>query len=163
MKTRVRCTGIMLSVLLVPPWPSVVSANPIAVTPWGLYLAPALFIVEGIVIVLLAKRSAPYPVRFVAIWFLVTLSTFVGLVLGAAPRGMESEAATIVAFAVGECIVMIVEAGAIWLLLRWRFLARNLSAPPSFPRALVYSVIANLVSLGGGALLVVIIDNLSLS
>jgi uncharacterized protein YjeT (DUF2065 family) len=143
MKIRPRIT--LLSVLLILCLPSVSFADPKAISPAPFILAPLFLILEGVVIAFLARPSAPYRIRFIVVWFFVTLFTFLGLTLWATTRKTPI---TIPEFILAECLVTVLEGGAIYYLLRWRFLARNLSAPPSIYRALIYSIVANIVSLG---------------
>jgi hypothetical protein len=144
---------LIFSVILIFCMPSVCNANPIRMPIAPFILIPLFLIMEGVIIVFLAKSSEPYRIRFIIIWFFITLLTLAGLYTGLAFISMhihqENTIAHIVSLILGECIVALVEGLIIWCLLRWRFLARNLSTPPSLYRAIVYSVFANVASLGG--------------
>ena len=140
MRIRQRVTLLFVSLILCLP--SVALADPQVMSPAPFFLAPLFLVLEGIIIVFLAKRSAPYRIRFITLWFFVTLITFLCLLLWSR---MSKTPISFPAFLFAEILITIVEAAAIYYMLRWSFLARNLATPPSFSRALIYSVIANIV------------------
>jgi len=141
--------GLIAAILSVP---SICLANPIMFNPMPFVVVPALLVAEGIIITVLARRSEPYRLRFVGTWFLVTLITFFGLLAGveSVTRGENSAIVITLKLFLGECFVTVIEAAAIWLLLRWKFTVRNVSGAPSPRTALIYSAIVNAVSFAGG-------------
>ena len=129
------------------------------VMPAAPLIAVSLFflVLEGIVIVLLAKSSALYRIRFIAVWFFVTLTTWIGLVawLRFIPglfRAIDLFPNDVLFILSGECIVVLIEGAILWRLLQWRFVARNPASHPSLRRAMELSLIVNVVSFGGSIL-----------
>jgi uncharacterized protein YjeT (DUF2065 family) len=122
-------------------------------------IAVSLFflVVEGIIIVLQVKSSALYRIRFIIIWFFVTLTTWMGLYawLRFMPglfRAIDLLPNDVLLVLSGECLVVLIEGLVLWRLLQWRFVARNTTSHPSLRRAMGLSLAVNVVSLGGSIL-----------
>ncbi len=133
----------ILAIVIILCLPSISFADPIAMSPAPFVLTPLFLILEGVLIVLLARRSLLYQIRFIVLWFFVTLVTFLGFMAWARMCGPITLSGSLLS----ECFIVVVEAGAIYIMLRWSFLARNLEAAPSITRALMYSLAANVLSL----------------
>jgi hypothetical protein len=147
---RYRYQVIALSLLAPLIAPRLSLANPDVMPKAPFIVLPLLLILEGFIIAYLAKSSKVYLIRFVMIWFFVTLLTW--LLFLASVALLQKMASDILLIVIGELVVVLIEAWAIFLLLRWKFLARNTKKSPSYVNCLVYSLIANLVSFGGGYL-----------
>lgn len=108
----------------------------------------ALLFSEGIVIAALARPSHVYRMRFASVWFFVTLLTWIPFF--ASLVYLHRFAGILIGVAIGETAVVMLEAGAIWVMLRVPFFARQTANPPSPLCTLYYSAVANAVSLCGG-------------
>ena len=147
---RNRYQIIALSLLTILLLPQLSLADPMVMSAASFIFIPLLLVLEGIIISFLARSSRVYRVRFVAVWFFVTLVTLVPLFASSAY--LENMTGNTISVLIAEIIVVIIEAWAIFLLLRWKFLSANIKKSPSYGRWLIYSLIANLVSFGGSYL-----------
>jgi hypothetical protein len=147
---RDRCQVIALSLLTLLIAPRLSFADPMVMPRAPFTFVPLLLLLEGFIIVYLAKSYKDYLIRFVVVWFFVTLLTW--LPFFASQVFLTKLKGAIIAIAIGELVVVLIEAWTIYLFLRWEFLARNTKDYPSYWRCVVYSVIANLVSIRSGYL-----------
>jgi len=140
-----------LSILLFPLSPM---ANPIVEhvshhPDYAQFLAiPAILVMEGVILAILAKESRPYFFRFVSTWTLLTTITFILLMIV-----IELAGGAAIACILGEITVTVTEGVALYYLLRFQKLTREPESAPSFVRSLLYSLIANAFSFIGGDLI----------
>lgn len=155
MKNRIYMAVLLAATSLF--FPSLLLANPIVEGFWInpdyvlLYSVPFLLVMEGVILATLAKKSMPYFYRFVCAWALITTVTF--LLLMASLEGINYSIGGSVGVC-GEAVVTIIEAIALYCLLRSQKISREPEYAPSFVQCLLYSLIANTFSFTGGFLAV---------
>jgi len=140
-------------------FPDAVTANPVPVNvpfqpqpPSHFPVIPSLLLfLEGIVLVSLARSTDIYRLRFVIAWFAVTFVTWRAFVIML--EYLSKMLMITASLTLGEIIVVLIEAPAIYAMLRLKIFVRQQSNAPSLISALWFSLVANLVSFGASFLL----------
>jgi len=145
---------ILLAVAFIISSPSMAFANPKKIAVASCFFTPLLLVAEGIVIAYLSKLQKPFELRFITVWFFVTFITWM-LFMASLPT-LQTIFGSTISVAVGEVVVILVEATIIFLLLRWNYLAKQLIKPPDVLASLRYSSFANVVSFAGSVLAIFI-------
>ncbi len=155
---------ILLLFLLMPV---VAYADPIyiVISPYPYLLLPVFLVAESAVMTYLVWASDPHLLRFILMWTALSAFTFSALLQVLFFTSQHSWLLSLEDFAnfasstmpfssiaMGEAAVIVIEAFALYVFLRWKVLARRTEAAPSLGRTLGYSCAANLVS-GLGSLL----------
>lgn len=155
MKKIIKTENIILfAALCILSFPNIALANPMKIAVATCFFTPLLLVAEGVVIAYLAKLQKPYKLRFIIIWFFVTLTTWI-LFFKTLPL-LQNIFGSIISVMIAEIIVILAEAPIIFLLLRWNFLARQLTKSPDVLVSLRYSAFANVVSFTGSVLAILI-------
>lgn len=131
-------------------------ANPVSYDPVGtLGMIVFLLVLEGAVLALLVGVKKTRPIRFISIWFLVTVITWIFLFLGMFFLSRKPNDYPVLI--TSEILVVMVEAFIFKVIAASQTFMKE-SIKISSPRALWFSFLANATSLIGGILIISIAD-----